>query len=100
MMSTILRGKKKKCDRKKDDDDNDINKRGRGTDKQGVIGVVGRESVKVIAKKQDKFTFEELKAFLIQNTDFEKATLDTDDFTGYKPFKKIVSHAVTSIVKG
>ena len=71
-----------------------IYKRGRGTDKQGVIGAVERESGKVIAKKQDKFTFEELKAFLIQNTDFEKATLYTDDFTGYKPFKKIVSHAV------
>ena len=99
-MSAILGGKKKKGDKKNYDDDNDINKRDRGTDKQGVIGAVERESGKVIAKKQDKFTFEELKAFLIQNTDFEKATLDTDDFTGYKHFKKIVSHAVTSVVKG
>ena len=74
--------------------DDFTNKRGRGTDKQGVIGAVECESGKVIAQKQDKFTFEELKAFLMQNTDFEKATLYTDDFTGYKPFKKIVSHAV------
>ena len=59
-----------------------------------VIGAVERESGKVIARKQDKFTLEELKAFLIQNTDFQKATLYTYDFTGYKPFKKIVSHAV------
>jgi transposase-like protein len=87
-------GKKKKGDKKKDDDDNFTNKRGRGTDKQGVIGAIDRESKKVIAQKQDKFTFAELKAFLIQNADFEKITLYTDDFTGYKPFKKIVSHAV------
>ena len=55
---------------------------------------VSLKSGKVIARKQDKFTLEELKAFLIQNTDFQKATLYTYDFTGYKPFKKIVSHAV------
>jgi len=86
--------KKKKGDKKKDDNDDFTNKRVRGTDKQGVIGAVERESGKVIAQKQDKFTFEELKAFLMQNTDFKKAILYTDDFTGYKPFKKIVSHAV------
>ncbi len=89
----LYRGKKKKSDKKKDDD-NFTNTRGRGTDKQGVIGAVERESGKVIAQKQDKFTFEELKAFLMKNTDFQKATLYTDDFTGYKPFKKIVEYAI------
>lgn len=43
-------GKKNKGDKKKSDDDNDINKRGRGTDKQGVIGIVERESGKLLQK--------------------------------------------------
>ena len=41
---------------KKDDNDDFTNKRGCGTDKQGVIGAVERESGKVVANKQDKFT--------------------------------------------
>ncbi len=93
-------GKKKKGDKKKDEDDNDINKRGRGTDKQGVIGVVERESGKVVAKTQDKFTFSELKAFLEKNVDFANSTLYTDDFTGYKPFKKIMEHGIINHSRG
>ena len=44
-------GKKKKADKKKDDDDNFLNGRGRGTDKQDVIGVVEHKLGKVFAKK-------------------------------------------------
>lgn len=82
-------GKPKKGDKKKDDDDLP---RGRGTRKQGVIGVVSRETGEVKAQTQNKFNFLELKAFLSQHVDFDKATLYTDDFTGYKPFKKITKH--------
>ena len=85
-------GKKKKGDKKKDDDDNFLNPRGRGTDKQGVIGCVERETGIVKAKMQDKFNFVELKAFLENHIDFSKSTLYTDDFTGYKPFRKITKH--------
>lgn len=97
---TYIGGKKKKGDKKKDDDDNDINLRGRGTDKQGVIGCVERETGKVFAQKQDKFTFVELKAFLSQHIDFNKAILYTDDFKGYNPFKKIVKHKSINHSKG
>ena len=93
-------GKKKKGNKKKDDDDDFINPRGRGTDKQGVIGVVERESGKVFAKKQDKFNFLELKAFLESNVDFGKSTLYTDDFKGYSPFKKVMAHAVVNHSRG
>ena len=86
-------GKPKKGDKKKDDDDNFMNPRGRGTKKQGVIGVVSRETGEVQAKTQDKFTFSELKEFLEKRVNFSKATLYTDDFTGYKPFKKIMKHS-------
>jgi transposase-like protein len=89
-------GKKKKGDKKKDDDDNFLNGRGRGTDKQGVIGVIERETGKVVAVKQDKFTFIELKAFLSQHIDFDKTTLYTDDFKGYSPFKKITKHSTVN----
>jgi transposase-like protein len=93
-------GKKKKGDKKKDDDDNDINKRGRGTDKQGVIGVVNRETGEVRAETQDKFTFNDLKAFVSKYVDFNNSTLYSDDFSGYKPFKKIVEHAIVSHSRG
>jgi hypothetical protein len=66
-------GKKKKGDKKKDDDDNFLNGGGRATDKQGVMGCVERETGKVKAHTQDKFTFVELKAFLAQHIDFDKA---------------------------
>ena len=64
-----------------------------------------RESGKVVAKTQDKFTFSELKAFLEKNVDFANSTLYTDDFRGYNPFKKItrhssVNHSVGKYVKG
>jgi hypothetical protein len=61
--------------KKKDDDDNFLNGRGRDTDKQGVMGCVERETVAKLNKAhtQDKFTFVELKAFLDQHIDFDKA---------------------------
>jgi transposase len=86
-------GKPKKSDKKKDDDDLP---RGRGTKKQGVIGAVEHESGKVVAKTQNTFTFVEMKAFLEKHVNFEKATLYTDDFTGYKPFKKITKHSTVN----
>jgi len=87
-------GKKKKGDKKKDDDDNNINQRGRGTDKQGVIGAVERETGKVIAKKQDKFSFSSIKNFLSNVIDFKKTTLYTDDFKSYRPFGKLLKHSI------
>lgn len=93
-------GKKKKGDKKKDEDDHDINKRGRGSDKQGVIGVVNRETGKVKAEKQDKFDFKSISNFITRYVNFDKATLYTDDFTGYKPFSKIMKHASVNHSKG
>ena len=86
-------GKPKKGDKKKDDNDDFINKRGRGTKKQGVIGIVERESGKVVAKTQNEFTFEQLKNFISSRVDLSKATLYTDDFRAYKRFGKITKHA-------
>ena len=90
------KGDKKKDDKKKDDDDDFINPRGRGTDKQGVIGVVERESGKVVAKKQDKFDFKSISNFITRYVNFDKATLYTDDFTAYKPFSKIMKKATVN----
>lgn len=92
-MSATSAGSQRRETKKDDDDDLP---RGRGTKKQGVIGVVERKSGKVVAKKQDKFTFVELKEFLAQHIDFDKATLYTDDFRGYKPFGKITTHSTVN----
>ncbi len=89
-------GKKKKGDKKKDDDDNFINPRGRGTKKQGVIGVVERSTGKVRAETKDQFKFKDIKAFLEKHLDFGNSSLYTDDYRGYSPFKKIVRHSTVN----
>lgn len=92
-------GKKKKGDKKKDDDNNFINPRGRGTNKQAVIGCVERGG-KVKAQVQNNFSFTDIKAFLLKHVDFGSSKLYTDDFRGYIPFKKIIEHSIVNHSKG
>ncbi len=93
-------GKKKKGDKKKDDDDNFINPRGRGTKKQGMIGVIERSSGRVKIQKQDKFKFTDIKAFLEKHLDFGNTHLYTDDFKGYTPFKRLLQHSTVNHSQG
>lgn len=90
MDETYVGGKKK---RKKDDDESGSSglKRGRGTNKTPVVGVVQRGG-KVNAKMMRRLSFKDLKEVAANNIDFDNAVLMTDDFTGYIPFKKLLPH--------
>ncbi|MDA9818053.1 IS1595 family transposase [Flavobacteriaceae bacterium] len=80
----------------KDDDDYTPPKRGRGTDKECVIGMIergGKVKTKHHSKKEgNRLDFKSLHSILFKNISPESTTLMTDDFKGYKPFKKVISH--------
>ncbi|MDN3508665.1 MAG: IS1595 family transposase [Candidatus Neptunochlamydia sp.] len=76
------------------DDDTPKNKRGIGTKKECVIGIVERNG-SVLAQHQKgdkKLNFNSLKKFILGNIDITSTTLMTDDFLGYKPFSKLINH--------
>jgi hypothetical protein len=66
-------------------------KRGRGTSKIPVVGMVER-SGNVVAQKQKELKFKDLKKIAKKSIDFENTVLMTDDYKGYIPFKKLVNH--------
>lgn len=89
---TYIGGKPRR--KNKNDDDLPKNKRGRGTKKECVIGIVERNG-SVIAQHQNgdkKLAFNSLKKFILGNIDITSTTLMTDDFLGYKPFSRIINH--------
>lgn len=71
------------------EDSEDKPKRGRGTQKTPVIGIVEREG-KVCAQKCDKLSFSTLKSFF--DKDAKSSHLMTDEFRGYLPFAKLLTH--------
>lgn len=85
MDETYIGGKPRKGDGKK-------RKRGRGTDKTPIVGMVAAGKVK--AKKQDKknLNFKGLRKLLFENADRENITLVTDDYRGYSPFSRLIDH--------
>ncbi|HSQ97290.1 MAG TPA: IS1595 family transposase [Rickettsiales bacterium] len=91
MDETYIGGKPRKSNNK--DDDNNITplKRGRGTKKTAVVGMVQRHG-KVIAKKQSKLSFMDLKRTAKESIDFNNSILMTDDYRGYIPFKNFINH--------
>lgn len=77
---------------KKDDNDDDLPKmRGRGCNKQAIVGMVERNG-RVKAKKQDKLNFEALKKLIFSSIDIKNSVLLTDEYRGYTPFKKHLPH--------
>jgi transposase-like protein len=75
--------------RSKKNKDTSILKRGRGTNKTPVVGIVERGG-KVIAKKHKRLRFQDLKYTAERSIDFANTILMTDDFKGYTPFKGII----------
>ncbi len=65
--------------------------RGRGTDKQAVIGAVERGG-RVVAEPSVKVDFATLSDFLNQNVD-PGSLLMTDQYTGYKHMRRYMNHA-------
>jgi len=89
---TYVGGKPRKQAKKDKDDDDDMpssgNKRGRGTDKTPVIGIVNRALNKVVAKVAElneqgqKLSGKQLIAFIKENVE-EGSIICTDEFKGY-----------------
>ena len=82
---------------KKYDNDNDKPKRGRGTTKAPVIGVVERkEGGKVSAKAvgKDKLKGKNLRAFVREKVDTAQSKLMTDEYTAYFGMSRLLPHAV------
>ncbi len=90
MDETYIGGKPRKRNNNKDDNNTPL-KRGRGTKKTPVVGMVERGG-KVVAMKQKELKFKDLKKIAKRAIDFENTVLMTDDYKGYIPFKKLVNH--------
>ncbi len=70
-------------------------KKGRGTDKTPVIGVVERGGkVKAKATSKGRLKGKNLRAFVKQNVDTKHTHLMTDEYKGYMGMSRIVPHSV------
>lgn len=68
-------------------------KRGRGTDKTPVVGMVERGGrVKARVQDKTKLKFKDLRRIVRENVDFARSKLITDQYRGYTPFKHIIDH--------
>jgi len=88
MDETYIGGKPRKRDKD--------NKRGRGTSKTSVVGIVERDGeVKTeVVNKSNKLSFSTLSGILKRNVDVIKSHLVTDEYRGYSPMGSIVNHSV------
>lgn len=91
MDETYVGGKPRKRNNNKDDDNFTPPKRGRGTKKTPVVGMVERGG-NVVAQKQKELKFKDLKKVAKKSIDFENTVLMTDDYKGYIPFKSLINH--------
>ncbi len=100
---TYIGGKPRKKNRK---DDNKPNKRGRGTKKNPVVGIVDREQGKVYAKvalpdKEGKKLSGNQLLGILNEICKSNATVITDEFTGYSILRKTkYVHLVIDHTKG
>ena len=70
-------------------------KRGRGTKKHPVIGMMergGRVRAKVVTNRKNGLTAKKMSALVRQNVDIAKATIHTDEFSGYLRLSSFVNH--------
>jgi transposase-like protein len=87
MDETYVGGKPRKFDH----DDNEPLKRGRGTKKTPVVGMVEREgNVRAFVSK--KITSSKLAQLVRKNIDVNNSTLITDEFRAYDRMSKILPH--------
>ena len=69
-------------------------KRGRGTSKQMVVGLVSRDGQVIThVPKNNKYTSKEVRKLVLENVDIENAQIYTDDYSVYSKLNKIVPHA-------
>lgn len=71
------------------------NKRGRGTKKTPVVGMAERQGrIRATVVKKRKLTAKALSSLVRENVDTQKATLITDEYTGYLGIKHFMPHKV------
>jgi transposase-like protein len=76
------------------------NKRGRGTEKIPVVGMIERNGkVKAGARIDKILSAKKLQALVRSNIDLTASTIITDDFRGYLGLSKIVKHQVVDHTK-
>ncbi len=86
---TYIGGKPRKGNNTKDGS----NKRGRGTKKTPVVGMVERNgAVKAEVFKNKPLNSKNLKSLVRQNVDINNATLFTDEYKGYLGIKHMMPH--------
>ncbi len=66
-------------------------KRGRGTNKIPVVGIVARNG-DVIAEVMRKTTYSDLKKLVNKYVDKYESIMITDEYTGYNRFSEIIEH--------
>lgn len=96
MDEAYVGGKPRKGNKRMDNEANlskITNKRGRGTLKTPVVGIVERKG-NVVLKVIEKLTSRNLLAMLKDNVDTKNAIVVTDEFKSYKAFDKEVEHLV------
>jgi transposase-like protein len=88
---TYVGGKPRKGNKRKDDKPS---KRGRGTKKAAVVGVIERGG-RVIARvaKKGELSTKGLSKFISKYVDTAASLLITDEFPGYRPMGKIMPHS-------
>jgi len=72
-----------------------INKRGRGTRKTPVVGMVARGGeVRANVARNGKLTTKNLADLVRRNVDTNNATLITDEYSGYMGIRRILPHEI------
>jgi transposase-like protein len=71
----------------------EIRKRGRGTPKQPVIGMVERNG-NIKAQPMNELTYKKISRFVRGNINMKEAVLISDQFRAYSPFGNIMPHEV------
>jgi transposase-like protein len=67
------------------------NKRGRGTKKTPIVGIVERKG-EIVLKVIEKLTSRNLLAMLKENVKLDESIVVTDEFKSYKSFDEVVQH--------
>ena len=98
MDEAYIGGKPRKRNKRNPDDTQDLrnvvrNKRGRGTKKSAVVGIVERGG-RVKTKVMDKLSSRNLMAMLRRYVNADNSIVITDDFGGYRAFDKAYEHLV------
>lgn len=93
MDETYIGGKPRKNNDKNKNDVND-NKRGRGTKKKVVVGMIEREGNVKATSLLDNLKSKSLEKLVRDNIDISKSILMTDEFKGYLSMNKIIKHRV------